>query len=75
MVESAPNTCAGPFGAVYDFYIERPWLMQLIGSAAWGIDGSVLYASMAPIRSAAPGSTIIDVPCGGGVALRALEPR
>lgn len=20
-----PNVCAGPFGAFYDFYIERPW--------------------------------------------------
>lgn len=22
----AKNQCAGPFGAVYDAYIERPWL-------------------------------------------------
>ncbi|HEX5713454.1 MAG TPA: class I SAM-dependent methyltransferase [Solirubrobacterales bacterium] len=48
--------------------------MQYVGRAIWGIDGSILYASMAPIREAAPGATIIDVPCGGGVALRALDP-
>lgn len=75
MADKAVNACAGPFGAFYDFYIERPWLVQLIGRAVWGIDGSVLYASMAPIERAAPGSTIADVPCGGGVAFRALRPE
>lgn len=74
MADRAVNVCAGPFGAFYDFYIERPWLMRLIGRALWGIDASVLYSSMAPIEGAAPGSTIVDVPCGGGVAFRALRP-
>jgi ubiquinone/menaquinone biosynthesis C-methylase UbiE len=73
-VDGVPNICAGPFGAFYDFYIERPWLMRLIGRAIWGIDASVLYASMEPIGRAAAGATILDVPCGGGVALRALSP-
>jgi ubiquinone/menaquinone biosynthesis C-methylase UbiE len=69
-----PNVCAGPFGAFYDFYIERPRLMAVIGRAIWGIDASVLYASMRAIEGAAAGTTIVDVPCGGGVALRALSP-
>jgi ubiquinone/menaquinone biosynthesis C-methylase UbiE len=68
------NACAGPFGTFYDFYIERPWLVGLLGRAVWGMDGSVLYESMDPIGEAAPGSTIADVPCGGGVAFRALRP-
>ncbi|MEX0972954.1 MAG: class I SAM-dependent methyltransferase [Solirubrobacterales bacterium] len=74
MNKQVPNVCAGPFGAFYDFYIERSWLMQAIGRAVWGIDASVLYASMGPIADASAGATIIDVPCGGGVALRALSP-
>lgn len=74
MSDSVSNVCAGPFGAFYDFYIERPWLMQRIGRLVWGIDSSVLYAGMEPIRQAAPGATIIDVPCGGGVAFRTLDP-
>ncbi len=73
MPDRAANACAGPFGAFYDFYIERPRLVRLIGRALWGIDASVLYTSMAPIERAAPGSTIADVPCGGGVAFRALR--
>jgi ubiquinone/menaquinone biosynthesis C-methylase UbiE len=70
-----PNSCAGPFGAFYDFYIERPRLVSAIGRAVWGIDASVLYESMAPISGVADGATIADVPCGGGVALRALRPE
>jgi ubiquinone/menaquinone biosynthesis C-methylase UbiE len=73
MAESV-NVCAGPFGAVYDFYIERDWLMRLIGRIAWGIDASVLYTSMDAISRAGDGAIILDVPCGGGVALRALRP-
>lgn len=60
---------------LYDFYIERPWLMRAVGRAVWGIDASVLYASMAAIEEAPPGSIIVDVPCGGGVAFRALRPE
>lgn len=75
MAEQVPNVCAGPFGSFYDFYIERPWLVRIIGRAIWGIDGSVLYESMAPIAQAPAGATIADVPCGGGVALRALRPE
>ncbi len=72
--QTSPNVCAGPFGAVYDFYIERGWLMRLIGRVVWGIDASVLYTSMAAVSQAGDGTTILDVPCGGGVALRALRP-
>lgn len=68
------NVCAGPFGAFYDFYIERAWLAQAIGRTVWGIDLQPLYASMAAIAELPDGATVIDAPCGGGVALRALRP-
>ncbi|HTY97103.1 MAG TPA: class I SAM-dependent methyltransferase [Solirubrobacteraceae bacterium] len=73
MSETAPNVCAGGFGTVYDFYIERPRLMGLIGRAVWGMDSSLLYRSIAQL-STAENVTIVDVPCGGGVAFRALRP-
>ena len=69
------NQCAGPFGAVYHFYIEREWLMRFIGRLVWGIDVSVVYASFAAIGAAGDGATIIDIPCGGGVVFRALHPE
>ena len=74
MEQAARNQCAGPFGAVYDFYIERPWLMNALGRVVWGIDASVLYDNLSAIGRAPAGATILDVPCGGGIALRALSP-
>ena len=68
------NVCAGPFGAFYDFYIERPWLSRIIGHLVWGVDLAPLYASMQAVGRLPDGATVIDVPCGGGVALRALRP-
>ena len=72
MSDTVPNICAGGFGAVYDFYIERPWLMCAVGRAVWGIDASLLYRSIAQM-GAVENITIVDIPCGGGVALRALD--
>ncbi|HEX4115869.1 MAG TPA: methyltransferase domain-containing protein [Solirubrobacteraceae bacterium] len=72
-MDRTPNICAGPFGALYDFYIERPWLMKAIGRTVWGIDASVLYDSMEPLAGIGDGKTVVDVPCGGGVAFRALR--
>ncbi len=72
MDDGTPNICAGPFGTLYNFYIERPQLMQAIGRMVWGIDASVLYDSMRPLAEIEDGKTVLDVPCGGGVAFRAL---
>lgn len=74
-VSEVPNICAGPFGALYDFYIEREWLMCAIGRAVWGVDLSGLYRSMNAIDRVGNGARIIDSPCGGGVAFRALRPE
>jgi ubiquinone/menaquinone biosynthesis C-methylase UbiE len=67
------NTGAGPLGSLYDFYVQRPWLMAAIGRALWGIETAPLYRSIARLSSVEH-VTILDVPCGGGVALRALKP-
>ncbi len=72
-VSDPKNLCGGTFGAVYDFYIEREPLARLVGRTVWGIDVSAMYASMAAITQLPEGATVIDVPCGGGVAFRALR--
>lgn len=66
---------ASPFGAVYDFYIRRERLSQLIARLAWHSDIRPFFASMAAIPAVPNGSTIVDAPCGSGVALRALRPE
>jgi SAM-dependent methyltransferase len=47
--------------------------MKAIGRTVWGIDASVLYDSMEPLAGIGDGKTVVDVPCGGGVAFRALR--
>jgi ubiquinone/menaquinone biosynthesis C-methylase UbiE len=68
------NVCAGPFGAVYDFYIERPHLARLVLGTMWGVDPRPFYRSLSAIGELPDGATVLDVPCGGGVALRGLRP-
>ncbi|MGH2834071.1 MAG: class I SAM-dependent methyltransferase [Solirubrobacteraceae bacterium] len=68
------NVCAGPFGAVYDFYIERPRLARAVLAAMWGVDPRPFYDSLQRIAQLPDGASILDVPCGGGVALRGLRP-
>jgi ubiquinone/menaquinone biosynthesis C-methylase UbiE len=66
---------ASPFGAVYDFYIQRERLSQLIARLLWHSDVRPFYASMAAIGAVPDGGMIVDAPCGSGVALRALRPE
>lgn len=63
-----------PFGVVYSFYMQRPRLGRLIAKAVWGGDARRYYESMAAIRDAPEGGTIVDCPCGAGAALRELTP-
>jgi ubiquinone/menaquinone biosynthesis C-methylase UbiE len=67
------NICAGPYGPIYDFCVEREWLMRPLARLVWGIDMAPLYSTMDAVGEADPGATILDVPCGGGIALRALR--
>jgi SAM-dependent methyltransferase len=75
MAEQVPNSCAGRFGWLFVLFIERPRLVRAVGRLVWGVDASVLYSSMDAIGRVPAGATIADVPCGGGVALRAVDPE
>ena len=46
--------------------------MGAVGRVLWGVDTAPLYRSIAQLR-AAEGITVLDAPCGGGIALRALS--
>jgi len=43
------NICAGPYGWLYDYGIERPRVAQVVGRIVWGIDLAPLYASMGAV--------------------------
>lgn len=65
---------AGWGGGAYDFAVEHEWLARPAGLALWGTDTRMLYDSFRTIGELPDGSTVLDVPCGGGVALRGLRP-
>ena len=62
------------WGAFYDWSVEHPAL----GGAVWrlgiGSDLRRLYDAAAEIGRQPAGSSVLDIPCGGGVALRGLRP-
>jgi SAM-dependent methyltransferase len=62
------------WGSFYDWTVEHP----RVGGAIWRLgiqsDLSKLYAAAEEIGRQPPGSRILDLPCGGGVALRGLRP-
>jgi ubiquinone/menaquinone biosynthesis C-methylase UbiE len=61
------------WASFYDWSVEHP----RAGGAFWklgiGSDLSRLYDAAAEIGRQPAGSVVLDVPCGGGVALRALR--
>jgi SAM-dependent methyltransferase len=63
-----------PWAAVYDFFVERESLSRPLGKLVFGTDTGLLYDGMSSIDDVPPGGAILDIPCGGGVALRALRP-
>jgi SAM-dependent methyltransferase len=61
-------------GAVYDYGVEREWLARPVGRLLWGTDTELLFETIRSIRDLPDGAAVLDVPCGGGVALRGLRP-
>jgi SAM-dependent methyltransferase len=61
-------------GGVYDFAVERDWLARPFARALWGTDISVFDDSFRTLGELPDGSAVLDVPCGGGVAMRGLIP-
>jgi SAM-dependent methyltransferase len=60
-------------GAAYSAYMERPRLSRVVGGLFWGSNTSLYYRSMGAIREVEEGGTVVDCPCGAGVALRELD--
>src|SRR5881227_2523554 len=60
--------------AAYDVGVEREPFARLGGALMWGTDARLLFRSIRRLGEAPAGATILDLPCGGGVALRGLRP-
>jgi ubiquinone/menaquinone biosynthesis C-methylase UbiE len=62
------------WASVYDWIVEHPRVGGVMWRAGLGSDLRLLHDSAAEIGRQPAGSRILDVPCGGGVALRGLRP-
>lgn len=62
------------WGFVYDWTVEHPTVGGLVWRAGIASDLRRLYAAAAEIGRQPSGSAVLDIPCGGGVALRGLRP-
>jgi SAM-dependent methyltransferase len=60
-------------GGAYDYVVEREWLARPGGLALWGTDTTLLFDSIQLVGDLPNGSAVLDVPCGGGLALRGLR--
>ena len=62
------------WASIYDWTVEHPRVGGLVWAAGLQSDLRRLYAAAAEIGRQPAGTRILDVPCGGGVALRGLRP-
>ena len=63
-----------PWASVYDFFVERESLARVAGRLAFGTDTRLLYDAIDALGELPAGSAVLDIPVGGGVALRGLRP-
>ncbi|GAA2148538.1 class I SAM-dependent methyltransferase [Nocardioides koreensis] len=61
------------WGAFYDWTVEHPLPGGVLWRAGIGSDLGLLHGAAAEIGRQPAGARILDVPCGGGVALRGLR--
>jgi ubiquinone/menaquinone biosynthesis C-methylase UbiE len=59
--------------AVYDAAVEHERVARVAGSAMWAADTRKLFAYIARAAGMPAGSSILDVPCGGGLGFRGLR--
>ena len=62
------------WASFYDWTVEHPRTGGLVWRAGIQSDLRLLYRAAAEIGRQPAGARILDVPCGGGVALRGLRP-
>jgi ubiquinone/menaquinone biosynthesis C-methylase UbiE len=62
------------WGSVYDWTVEHPTPGRALWAAGIQSDLRLLYAAAGEIGRQREGARVLDVPCGGGVAVRSLHP-
>jgi ubiquinone/menaquinone biosynthesis C-methylase UbiE len=60
--------------AMYDAGVKHDRVAMSGAWAMWGADMRRMFADVARLADAPAGTSILDIPCGGGFALRVLRP-
>lgn len=63
-----------PWATVYDFVVESRRIGHPLARIGTGTDLGLLWKAADVIGELPDGSVVLDVPCGGGVALRGMRP-
>ncbi|WP_242894361.1 class I SAM-dependent methyltransferase [Actinomadura litoris] len=58
----------------YALTIRHERLYRLLSRVVWGSDVRSFHDGIAALAAVPAGSSVLDVPCGGGVAFRGLDP-
>jgi ubiquinone/menaquinone biosynthesis C-methylase UbiE len=64
-----------PWAAFYDFVVEHEPIARVGWALSMGTDVRLLYDAASEIGALPDGAVVLDVPVGGGVALRGLRPE
>ena len=59
----------------YDWAVEHERVAALLGRLIWGTDTAAFYSHIARLSELPAGTSVLDIPCGGGVAFRGLRPE
>ncbi len=59
----------------YDWAVEHEHVAGVLGRLLWGTDTGAFYRDIARLSELPAGTSVLDVPCGGGVAFRGLQPE
>ena len=57
----------------YDWAVEHEHLAGVLGRLIWGTDTSAFYRDIARLGELPTATSVLDIPCGGGVAFRGLR--
>jgi ubiquinone/menaquinone biosynthesis C-methylase UbiE len=60
--------------AMYDAGVKHDRVAMVGAWAMWGADMRRMFADIARLADAPAGTSVLDIPCGGGFAFRGLRP-
>lgn len=59
--------------SAYDWAVEHEHVARVLGQLIWGTDTSRFYRDIGRLSHLPAGTSVLDIPCGGGVAFRGLR--